>query len=158
MSKPSRHSVLHNVAGVPRTFFATTRTAEGKSSFQSERMAHLSIDVLRSAMKSREIIIHEFVIMSNHVHVLMTVPGEVTIEKAMQLIKGRFSFRANRELGFTGEVWQRGFSDVRIVDEQSFNQHHEYIDNNPGQGRLGGPSRRISIWNCAFEEAEARRG
>jgi putative transposase len=61
----------------------------------------------------------------------MTVPGELSIEKAMQLIKGGFSFRANKELGFRGEIWQRGFSDVRIVDEQSFQRHREYIDNNP---------------------------
>jgi putative transposase len=58
------------------------------------------------------------------------------VEKAMQLIKGGFSFRAGRELGFPGEVWQRGFSDVRIVDELSFNQHKAYIDNNPVKAGL----------------------
>jgi hypothetical protein len=54
----------------------------------------------------------------------------------MQLIKGRFSFRANKELGFRGEIWQRGFSDVRIADEKSFQQHREYIDNNPVKAGL----------------------
>ncbi len=63
-------------------------------------------------MKSGRIIVHDFVVMPNHVHVLMTVPGDLSIEKAMQLIKGGFSFRANKELGFRGEIWQRGFSDV----------------------------------------------
>jgi putative transposase len=48
----------------------------------------------------------------------------------MQLIKGTFSFCANKELGFRGEVWQRGYSDVRILDDQSFQQHREYIENN----------------------------
>jgi putative transposase len=66
----------------------------------------------------------------------MTVPGEVSLEKAMQLIKGRFSFRANKDLGFRGEIWQRGFSDVRIVDEQSFQQHRGYIENNPVKAGL----------------------
>jgi hypothetical protein len=54
----------------------------------------------------------------------------------MQLIKGRFSFRANKELGYPGEVWQRGFSDVRVVDERSFQQHPEYIENNPVKAGL----------------------
>jgi putative transposase len=94
-------------------------------------MANLFIDVLRSYMKSGRMTVHDFVVMPNHVHILMTVPGEMSIEKAMQLIKGGFSFRANKELGFRGEVWQRGFSDVRIVDERSFQRHREYIDNNP---------------------------
>jgi putative transposase len=75
-------------------------------------MVDLLIDVLRSQMKSGRIIVHDFVVMPNHVHVLMTVPGDLSIEKAMQLIKGGFSFRANKELGFRGEIWQRGFSDV----------------------------------------------
>jgi hypothetical protein len=38
----------------------------------------------------------------------------------MQLIKGGFSYRLKREFGYQGEVWQRGFSEVRIRDGQSF--------------------------------------
>jgi putative transposase len=82
-------------------------------------------------MRSGKMTVHNFVIMPNHVHILMTVPGELSLEKAMQLIKGNFSFRANKELGFRGEIWQRGYSDVQILDDQSFRQHCEYIENNP---------------------------
>ncbi len=74
--------------------------------------------------------------MPNHIHILMTIPGSVTIEKALQLIKGGFSFRAKRELGFLGEIWQRGFSDVRVVDESSFQKYRTYIDNNPVRAGL----------------------
>jgi putative transposase len=87
-------------------------------------------------MRTQGIVVHDFVVMPNHVHILMTVPGEMSLEKAMQLIKGGFSFRANRELGFRGEIWQRGFSDVRVVDERSFQQHKEYIENNPVKAGL----------------------
>ena len=99
-------------------------------------MASLFIEVLRSYMHSGKITVHDFVIMPNHVHILMTLPGEVTLEKAMQLIKGGFSFRASKELGFHGEVWQRGYSDVQIVDDQSFQRHREYIENNPVKAGL----------------------
>jgi putative transposase len=136
MSKPSRPSDPNSAAGSPRTFFTTTRTAGGKALFQTKRMADLFIDVLRSYMRTGKIIVHDFVVMPNHVHILMTVPGEISLEKAMQLIKGGFSFRAKKELGFRGEIWQRGFSDVRIVDEQSFQQHRAYIHNNPVKAGL----------------------
>ncbi len=76
-------------------------------------------------------IVHDFVVMPNHVHILITIPGEMSLEKAMQLIKGSFSFGANKELGIRGEIWQRGFSDVRIVDEHSFEEHRAHIENNP---------------------------
>jgi putative transposase len=138
MSKPSRPSDPEHSTGLPRTFFVTSGTAQGKSLFQSERMANLFIDVLRSNVQKQKFIIHDFVIMPNHIHVLMTVPGEMSLEKAIRLIKGSFSFRAGSELGFRAEIWQRGFSDVRITDQQSFRRHQDYINLNPVKADLAG--------------------
>jgi putative transposase len=61
----------------------------------------------------------------------MTLSVEATIEKAMQLIKGGFSYRLKKEFGYQGEVWQRGFSEVRVMDAENFMQHREYIIQNP---------------------------
>jgi len=99
-------------------------------------MAELLIDVLRSCVKAGRFIVHDFVVMPNHVHILMTISGSMTVERAMQLIKGGFSFRAKRELGFQGEIWQRGFSDIRVLDESSLLQHRLYIHNNPVKAGL----------------------
>ena len=74
--------------------------------------------------------------MRDHVHLLITVGGDMSIEKAVQLVKGGFSYRANKELGFGGEVWQRGFSDVRIKDEESYESHRRYIYDNPVKARM----------------------
>jgi len=136
MSKPSRPSNPSDATGSPRTFFVTTRTAGGRSLFQTDRMTALLIDILRSTMRSGEATIHDFAITPNHVHILLTIPEEVSLEKAVQLIKGRFSFRANKELSFHGEIWQRGFSNVRVTDEASFQHHRQYIANNPVKAGL----------------------
>jgi putative transposase len=136
MAKPSRPSNPADATGEPRTFFVTTSTAGGRSLFQTARMAELLIDVLRSQMRNKRLAIHEFVIMPNHVHVLLTVPGNLSIEKAVQLIKGGFSYRAGKELAYRGEIWQRGFSEVRIADPKSFEQHCDYIFNNPVKAGL----------------------
>ncbi len=93
----------------------------------------LLIDVLRSNVAAGKFQLHEFVIMPDHLHLLMTLPVDMTIEKAMQLIKGGFSYRLKKELGYQGEVWQRGFSDARITHGQSFTQHREYIIQNPAK-------------------------
>jgi putative transposase len=53
-----------------------------------------------------------------------------------QLIKGGFSYRAGKELGFRGEIWQRGFSDVIVADDRNFEQHQQYIDDNPVKAGL----------------------
>jgi putative transposase len=55
----------------------------------------------------------------------------MTIERALQFIKGGFSYRLRKECGFQGEVWQRGFSEVRVNDRQSWLQYREYIRQNP---------------------------
>jgi putative transposase len=99
-------------------------------------MAELLIDVLRSYVRAGKFEIHDFVVMPNHLHILLTIPGTESLEKGMQLIKGGFSFCAKSELGFQGEIWQRGFSDVRIVNDASFQEHRVYIDNNPVKSGL----------------------
>lgn len=113
-------------------------------------------------MRAGKFTVHEFVVMPNHVHLLMTVPGEMSVEKAMQLIKGGFSFRAKRELGFAGEVWQRGFSDVRITDEQSFVVHRSYIHENPVKAGLASSAEAYRFGSAflkrAKAEAKAREG
>jgi putative transposase len=69
---------------------------------QSERNALLLIDVLRSNVAAGKFQMHDFVIMPDHMHLLMTLPSDVSVEKVMQLIKGGFSYRLKRELGFQG--------------------------------------------------------
>jgi len=63
--------------------------------------------------------------------VLLTVGAEMTVEKAVQLIKGGFAFRAGRELGFRAPVWQKGFSEVRVNEREVFLGIREYIHANP---------------------------
>ena len=69
--------------------------------------------------------------MPEHVHILLTPATEITLERAMQLIKGGSSYVLTKELGRKGEVWQRGFTDHRIRDLEDFDMHREYIHRNP---------------------------
>ena len=109
----------------------TTKTSMGRALLQSQRNAMLFIEVLRSNVAAGKFKVNDFVVMPDHVHLLLTVDEDISIEKAVQLIKGGFSYRLKKELGYTGEVWQRGFSDVRIEDRESFLRHREYIAQNP---------------------------
>ena len=96
----------------------------------------LLIEVLRSNVATGRFQLHDFVIMPDHLHLLMTIPSDMTIEKAMQLVKGSFSYRLRKEYGFQGEVWQRGFSEVRVNDRQSWLRCREYIGQNPVKAGL----------------------
>jgi putative transposase len=97
MARPDRNASPDEVLSSTRTFFATTKTSMGRRLLQSECNASLFIDVLRSYVAIKKFELHDFVVMPDHVHLLMTVKSDMTIEKAMQLIKGGFSYRLKKE-------------------------------------------------------------
>src|SRR5271167_1524603 len=84
--------------------------------------------------RGRAYLLHEYVLMPDHFHVLIT--PTVTLERAVQFIKGGFSFRAKRELESSMEIWQRGFSNHRIRDDEDYAKHVGYILRNPVERRL----------------------
>lgn len=94
--------------------------------------------VLYDYREQRKFRLHEFVVMPDHFHLLLTVQCDSTIERAVQFVKGGFAFRAGRELGFRAPVWQKGFSEVRILDAEAFERVCEYIRNNPVARHLAG--------------------
>jgi putative transposase len=53
------------------------------------------------------------------------------LRKAVQFIKGGFSFRAKKELGSNLGIWQTGFSDHRVRDANDYRMHAIYIQQNP---------------------------
>ena len=136
MAKPLRHAAPSRILSSSRTFFVTTKTSRGQALLQSDRNANLLIDVLRSYVKARKFELRDFVVMPDHLHLLITIDGDMTIEKALQYIKGGFSFRLKKEFGYQGEVWQRGFSEVRVNDGESLAQHRQYIAQNPVRAGL----------------------
>ena len=128
MSRPSRNSQPDSIREGSRTFFVSSATAGRRAILQSGRMASLFIDVLRSYTNKFKI--HEFTVMPDHFHLLITLDGDMTIEKAVQLIKGNLSYRAKKELGFQREIWQKGFSEDRVYDRESYLARKHYIEEN----------------------------
>ena len=114
-----------------RTFFVTSVTAQRRRILQSLHMANLLIGVLRENREKRRLQLHEFVIMPDHVHLILTPAPEISLEKAMQFVKGGFSYRAKKELGYLFEVWERSFTEHRIKDYEEFKTHRDYVLKNP---------------------------
>jgi putative transposase len=78
------------------TYFLTINTSSGRSLFQVHRLATLFIATLQNYRDQKKFQLHEFVVMPNHVHLLVTPAENVTLERLVQFIKGGFSFRATR--------------------------------------------------------------
>jgi REP element-mobilizing transposase RayT len=66
--------------------------------FKAQREAELFIDVLRTNTLAGKFKLHDFVVMPDHFHVLLTVDGNTSTELAMQLIKGGYSFAEEEKI------------------------------------------------------------
>ena len=119
-----------------RTFFVTAVTWGRRVIFRADPLARLFLDTLQRYRVQHRYLLHEFVLMPDHFHLLLTPMPEVSLEKAVQLIKGGFSFRVKRELGSNLEVWQPGPTNHRIHDAADYARHVEYIHQNPVKRRL----------------------
>jgi putative transposase len=131
MSIPERNSAPQKIISGQRTFHITSSTLGKQFLLQSDRARRLFVTVLYEYRAQNKFRLHEFVAMPNHFHVLITVNASMTIERATQFIKGGFAFRAHKELGLPTPVWQRGFSERRIIDVSAAEQARDYIRNNP---------------------------
>ena len=134
--KPTRNGDAENIRSHSRTFFATSSVYKRKVLFQTERFAHIMLDTVFHYQREGRYQLHEFVVMPDHFHLLVTLDESISIEKALQFVKGGFSYRARKELDYRWEVWQRGFSETRVLDATAYFDVKDYIWNNPVKRRL----------------------
>jgi putative transposase len=118
------------------TYFVTSSTFQKKALLQSERTATLFIETLLGYRSQDKFKLHEFVVMPDHFHLLIT--PIVTLERAVQLIKGGFSFRAGKLFRVRGNIWQPSFYDRRVRDATEYESFRRYIHWNPVKRGLAG--------------------
>jgi len=86
--------------------------------------------------------------MPDHFHALLTPSLGTSLERAVQYIKGGSARRIAQEMKFQFPVWQRGYSDHRIRDEQDYATHVRYINLNPVKRRIASGAKDY-LWSSA---------
>ncbi len=117
-----------------QTYALTAVTHQRRRLFQRTATAELFIATLFRYRDAGKFRLHAFVVMPDHVHILLTPAPGIAIERCAQLIKGGFSYAARKD--FSGEKWQDGYHAHRIVDEEDLRNQAFYILNNPAKKRL----------------------
>ncbi len=93
--------------------------------------------------------LHHFVIMPNHVHLLLSPIGEETVGKALGSVKQFTSNAINKAIGAKGSVWQREVFDRMVRDADNYEAYVAYINNNPanlpqGSFTIGGDAGSVA--------------
>ncbi len=87
-----------------RTYLLTAVTAQRRRLFQVTATVEMFLTTIEDYRAKERLALHAFVVMPEHVHLLLTPAPEVALEKVAQLIKGGFSFR----LRSARDVWEKG--------------------------------------------------
>jgi putative transposase len=128
-----------------RTYLVTAVTAQRRSLFQVTATAELLQQTILDYRNQGKFLLHAFVLMPDHFHALMTPAPDVSLEKAMQFIKGGFSFRLKSK----HDVWERSFNESQISTEEKFLNCVRYIEENPLRRGLASTPQDYSFSSAA---------
>ena len=169
------HSVLFvtwRLAGClpapPPELLTSRGTARASSVEQDERLAHSSSGpfwlrdpkvaaILEEALRYGETVrqlylLHAWVIMPNHVHVIME--PHLALSQIMHWLKGRTGRKANQLLGRRGlPFWQEESYDHWVRTTEELNELIRYVESNPVQAGLVEREERWP-WSSAHTEAD----
>lgn len=103
-------------------------------------------------LDERKYYLHAWVVMPNHVHLLLSPKSDSTLAAIAHSLKSYSAKEANRLLGRNGAFWQREYFDRAIRDVEHYRTEIEYIEANPIKARL---CTRIGDW--PFSSARLRQ-
>ena len=79
----------------------------------------LYLECLRDACSRYNVVLHAYVLMTNHVHLLMTPETSDGISRVMQSIGRRYVQHVNVKYGRTGTLWE-GRHKASLVEEEAY--------------------------------------
>jgi putative transposase len=113
------------------TYFVTACAHMHRNLFQRRETAELMVATIFRYRGAGEFQVHEYVVMPNHIHLLVTPRDGSSIARAMQLIKGGFSHELRQSGSRLTAVWQQRFQERRVRDSEDFANFARYVRENP---------------------------
>ena len=123
MGRPLRIRLEHG------TYHVWTKTIDEIFLDNYEDM-ELFKQVLSKAKKKYGVIVYDYVLMNNHVHLLINTPRG-NIDKFMHYLNGVFARKYNKLHGRSGHFWKARYNSILVVTEEYIFNLARYIVNNP---------------------------
>jgi putative transposase len=118
------------------SYFLTSKCRQSRSLFQVTEVAEILLDTITHYRETESYLLHELVIMPDHLHLMLTPNSQTSLEKAVQLIKGGSSFQIHKVRGSKMKIWHEGFHDWTIRDLEDWRAKAAYLRFNPVKARL----------------------
>jgi REP-associated tyrosine transposase len=118
------------------TYFITTDTWQRRSLFRNTAVASIVEEAIFRYRDQGRYLVHHYVVMPDHIHVILTPGTSSTLERCVQLIKGGSAREIGKRPGMRFPVWHAGFTEHQIRDQRDYDSHATYIDQNPVKAGL----------------------
>lgn len=99
-----------------------------------DRLRYLQL--LREALMHTGCKLHAYVLMDNHVHLLITPPGSGAIARLMQKLSRQYTRQFNAKHHRTGSLWEGRYKACLVDSESYVLRCYRYIDLNPIRAQL----------------------
>ncbi len=114
-----------------KTYFITASAYMHQNLFQRTEITDLLLATLFRYRDAGEFTVHEFVVMPNHIHLLISVDDDHAVGRAIQMVKGGFSHAVGQAGLKLKAVWQPSYYEHRVRDEDEYERMRNYIHQNP---------------------------
>ena len=104
--------------------------------FKSEADHVLYLGLLEQYSKRHACAVHAYVMMTNHVHLLISPPDVPSLSNMMRGLNQIFAQYVNRHQGRCGSAWQSRFKSFPVQSGDYFLTCQGYIELNPVRARL----------------------
>ena len=132
-----------------RSYLLTAVVRNRSPIFTDWSVGRLLVAELRSSEEDGLAQSQALVVMPDHLHWLVTLQTG-TISRLMQRIKGRSAISINRALGNQGQLWQKGFHDHAIREEEDLQTIARYVVANPLRAGLVDKIGDYPLWDAIW--------
>jgi len=141
--------------GVPQ--HVIQRGNNRQACFYAEEDYRFYLECLEKATKKFDCEIHAYVLMTNHVHLLVTSPQAYGISQMMQSVGRRYVRYINHTYRRSGTLWEGRYKSSLVQDERYLLTCYRYIELNPVRARMveaPGDYKWSSYRNNGFGQAD----
>ncbi|NNC55724.1 MAG: transposase, partial [Pseudomonadales bacterium] len=138
------------LAGMP--YHVIARGNNRQACFFKPRDYHFYLDCLAKASEKYKVAVHAYVLMTNHVHLLMSPVASTGISSVMQSVGRRYVQHVNTRYQRSGTLYQSRHSASAISTDRYLLAVHRYIELNPVRANI---VERPDDYQCSSYAANA---
>ena len=132
-----------------RLYLLTTVTQQRRPIFRDFRFGRLVVDQLRHAHEDGIVSSKAWVVMPDHIHWLIELKDK-TLGELMCRVKSRSSVSINRLAKTSERIWQKGYHDRALRQEDDVKDIARYIIKNPIRAQLAARIGDYPLWDACW--------